>query len=150
MVWCYSWTDGTKLMTLWLRFFEAVATKTSAKSDIVNLPHWTCLHHLETMLVHFKLTRLMTKGFCEWSWRHRLPSILSGWFCFTALRPFNRSILLVHSLALRFLHCSSPFKPRYLRLYRSTIILQLALNVDGHYLNTVPALLDCNTIVNQD
>lgn len=54
----YMWAN--RLITRWLRIF-AVVTKTFAKSDIINFPHWTCLHHLNTLLI--QLTKLLTTAF---------------------------------------------------------------------------------------
>lgn len=114
---------GTKnLMTEWLCLFEEVATKTSTKSGIVNLQHWTRLHHLETMLGNVSKS----------CWQRGLATNRGGAFCwwfsrscfsFTAIRPFNHTNLPVHSLIIPipFLNC--------LHLYISIIIPQLTLTV---------------------
>lgn len=110
------------LMTEWLCFFEE-ATKTSTKSGLVNLQHWTRLHHLETMLVNIS-KRCWQRGlatdrggaFCWWFSR--------SCFSFTAIGPFNHSNILVHSLIIPFLNC--------LHLCISIIILQLTLTVAAH------------------
>lgn len=107
------------LMTEKLRFFEAVATKKSAKSGIVNLLRWTRLHHFETTLVHFQLTKLLTKGFCHWSWRCLLPMILSS--CFVS-QPPGPSTALSLSFALSYYLFSTVHHPWHYVNSNSTVI----------------------------